>query len=41
MDFIARTPDGATGGHHFDRMRTHHPIDDVDVVQVLFDDLIA
>ena len=42
IELLARAPDRAARSHHADRMGVaHHPVDDVDVVQVLLDDLVA
>ena len=41
VEFLARAPGRAAGGNHFHRMGAHHPVHEIDVVEVLFDDLVA
>ncbi len=41
VDLFPRTPRRATHRRYLHRVHTHHPIDDVDVVQVLFHNLVA
>ena len=41
VNFFARTPRSTARRHHLYRMRAHQPIDGVDVVQVLFHNLIT
>ena len=41
VQFVARAPSRSPRCHDFDGVRSHNPVDEIDIVEVLFDDLVA
>src|ERR1700686_892936 len=41
VEWFARPPGGTAGRHHFHGMGSHYPVDEIDVMEMLLDDLVA